>query len=87
MELIFRIFLLFSLNCDWVRVNHLIFLNKENEVVFLTFFSPETRCQVTQCQEVRFVHKTSWKIRQMEGECSRRGKQREEISAVNSSEF
>ena len=62
---------MFSVNCNWVSVNHFIFLNKEKEVVFLTFFAPGTRCEVTQCQEVRFVHKTvrkfvKWKVNVLE---------------------
>ena len=47
---------------------------------YFTFFEPET-------ENFRFVYKSRSKLRHIEYECSRREKQREESSAVNSGEF
>ena len=41
-KVIFKTFLLFFVYSDWLRVNHLSVPNKEKEMVFLTFFAPET---------------------------------------------
>ena len=68
-------------------MNHFIFVNKEKEVVFLTFFCARNSLRGNTMSRSSICPQNSRKIRQMEGECSRRDKQGEEISAVNSSEF